>query len=56
MVKVKLEMVLNNSWDGYCENDINEDILLSDILTTLQDQKLVQEEVVSVTIKSKHII
>lgn len=53
MIKVNLEIILNKSWDGYCDNNINEDCLLDDLLTTLQDPIVSQEEILSVTIKSK---
>lgn len=56
MIKVKLEIILNNSWDEYITDNINEDLLLEDILTTLSDQRSSQEEVDSITIISKHLI
>ena len=57
MVKVVLELVLNDSWDGYVRDNVNNGLLLEDILSTLgSDQKDIQEEVVSATIKSKQII
>lgn len=56
MIKVKLEIILNDSWDDYADPMVNEDSLLQDLLTTLQDQRVTQEEVVSVTIKSKQFI
>lgn len=53
MIKVNLEIILNKSWDGYGDNNVNEDCLLEDLLTTLQDPVVSQEEILSVTIKSK---
>lgn len=56
MIKVKLEIVLNESWDGYADKSVSEDTLLLDLLTTLQDQRSLQDEVLSITIKSKQLI
>ena len=56
MVKVKLEIILNSSWDDYSDKNISDDVLLQDLLTTMQDQRVFQEEVLLVTIKSKHLI
>lgn len=56
MIKVKLEVILNDSWDGYGDKMVSEDALLQDLLITLQDQRTSQEEIVSMTILSKHLI
>ena len=56
MIKVNLEFVLNDSWDDYSDKNINEDILLQDLMTTLLDQRVRQEEILSVTIKSKQLL
>lgn len=56
MIKVKVEFILNDSWDDYSSREVNEDVLLQDLMTTLLDQKVRQEEIVSVTIKSKQLI
>ena len=56
MIKVKIEMVLNDSWDGYIKDGINDDSMLDDLLSTIQDQRNFQEEVLSVTIKSKQLV
>ena len=56
MVKVRLEIILNDTWDGYGDKMVSEDTLLQDLLITLQDQRTTQEEIVSVTIKSKQVI
>ena len=56
MVKVKLEILLNSSWDGYIDPIVSDDALLQDLLTTLSDQRVTQEEVVSITIKSKQLL
>jgi len=56
MIKVKVEFILNDSWDDYSSMEVNEDVLLQDLMTTLLDQKVRQEEIVSVTIKSKQLI
>ena len=56
MIKVKVEFILNDSWDDYSNREVNEDVLLQDLMTTLLDQKVRQEEIVSVTIKSKQLI
>ena len=56
MIKVKVEFILNDSWDDYSDREVNEDVLLQDLMTTLLDQKVRQEEIVSVTIKSKQLI
>ena len=56
MIKVKVEFILNDSWDDYGSKEVNEDILLQDLMTTLLDQRIRQEEIVSVTINSKQLI
>lgn len=56
MVKVKLEILLNSSWDGYIDPMVSDNALLQDLLTTLSDQRVTQEEVVSITIKSKQLL
>ena len=54
MIKVKLEIILNDSWDGYL--DCLDETLVEDLITTIQDQRTLEEEVKSITIKSKHKI
>lgn len=56
MIKVKLEILLNDSWNDYGDKMVSEDTLLQDLLITLQDPRTSQEEIVSVTIKSKQLI
>ena len=56
MIKVKIEFILNDSWNDYADRNVNEDVLLQDLMTTLLDQKVRQEEIVAVTIKSKQLI
>ena len=56
MIKVKLEIILNDSWDGYIDPLVDDNSLIQDLLSTISDQRDFQEEVVSVTIKSKQRI
>ena len=57
MLKVKLEIILNEDWDNYADPHIIDDnTLLQDVIDTLTDQRAYQEEVVSMTIKSKQCI
>lgn len=56
MLKVRIEFILDDSWNDYGDIGVNEDVLLEDLMTTLLDQKVRQEEILSITIKSKQLV